>query len=143
MMKDIKKEVRQSSLIHDKIRNSGFVPYGSNIVESFKNHRIYSLTEKIKPKLQNFKRSFNSITEKPRLWFSFIDGKEVKKDLLPWFFEVIIEGIVANWWTHKIFGLDFGVGMIIAHGFLIKQGLDIYQRLMKHGNYTKISKKNN
>ena len=141
-MKDIKKEVKQSSLINEKIRASGFVPYKSNIVESFKNNRIHNTIRKISPKLQNLKRSFKSIIEKPRLWAAHFDWKTIRNDSTLWFSEALIEGAIANWWTHKIFGLEFGMGMIIAHGFLIKQGLDLYRRIIKDGSNTKILTKN-
>lgn len=142
MMKVIKKEAKQSLLIHEKIRNSGFVPYGNKNLESFKSSRAYGIVKKIKPKLQNIKRLLNSITGKPRLWLDFIDWKRVKIDLLPWTIEVLIEGLIANWWSHKIFGLDFGIGMIIAHGFLIKQALDLHQRIKKDGATKQIPTKN-
>lgn len=141
MMKNIKKEIKQNSLINNKIRDSGFVSYKPNNVGSFKYNGIYKIINKVKPKLQNIKRVFNSMIGKPRLWVSFIDWVRVKEDLPLWFFEVLIEGFVANWTTHKIFGLEFGIGMIIAHGFFIKQGLDIYWRLKNNGSNSKLPTK--
>ena len=95
----------------------------------------------IQPKFQNLKRLFNSIIKKPRLWASKINWKETSRLLSLWFGEVLIEGFMANWSTHKLFGLEFGVGMIVAHGFLIKQLLDVYRRLRKDGEPTTIIKK--
>ena len=142
MMKDIKKEAKQSSLINDKIRNSGFVHYKLSDLEGFKNSATHNIMKKVKPKLQNLKRRFNSFIEKPRLLLSFIDWEQTKKDIIPWSLEVILEGLIANWWTHKIFGLDFEIGMIIAHGFLIKQGLDLHRRIKKDGQHSKLLNKN-
>lgn len=141
-MKDTKKEARQSSLINEKIRTSGFIPYKNSIVESFKNNGIHSIIKNISPKLQNLKRSFKSIIGKPRLWAEHVDWKQARNDSSLWFLEAVIEGAIANWWTHKILGLEFGVGMIIAHGFLIKQTLDLYRRIIKDGSTTKLLTKN-
>ena len=142
MMKDIKKETRQSSLVNEMIRNSGFVPYKISALESFKNSKAYNILKKINPKLHNLKRFIKSIMTKPRLWMSFIEWKNIKRDLPIWFCEVLIEGVVANWWTHKIFGLEFGLGMIIAHGALIKQGLNLIWRIKKDGQPSTIPTKN-
>lgn len=141
-MKDIKKEAKLSSLINDKIRTSGFVSYKSSVVESFKNNRIHSIIKNISPKFQNLKRLFKSIIGKPRLWATNVDWKQARNDSSLWFLEAVIEGAIANWWTHKILGLEFGVGMIIAHGFLIKQALDLYRRIIKDGSTTKLLTKN-
>jgi len=122
----------------DSINSNGFVTYRSTKVESFKNKGIHSIGRKLNPKLQNLKRTLNSIIGKPRLWMSNIEIKKSGRESSLWFLEVLIEGAIANWWTHKIFGLEFEVGMIIAHGFLIKQGLDLYTRIKKDGQPTKL-----
>ena len=142
MMKDIKKETKQSSLVNERIRNSGFVSYKTSALESFKNSKAYDILKKINPKLHNLKRFTKSIMTKPRLWVSFIEWKNVRRDLPIWFCEVLIEGVIANWWTHKIFGLEFGLGMIIAHGVLIKQGLNLIWRIKKDGQPSTIPTKN-
>lgn len=133
MMKDIKKEARQSSLMNSEIRRAGFESYESTKAEGFKNSEAYNILNKIQPKLDNLKRLVNSIMQKPRLWASFVDWKTLRQDSSSWIVEAFIEGAIANWWTHKILGWEFGVGMIIAHGFLIKQGLDLYKRLKQNG----------
>lgn len=140
-MKNINEETKQSSSINNKIRQAGFVNYKNSIVGSFKYNGIHNIINKVKLKLQNLKRLLNSIIGKPRLWLSVIDWKKVFEDLPPWFLEVLIEGSVANWWTYKILGLDFGVGMIVAHGFLIKQSLDYYRRLKNNGSNSKLPTK--
>ena len=143
MMKRIKKEVRQNSSIQQKIRAAAFVPYKTRIVESFKNSGNLTIWKKLKPKFNNLWRFFNSMLGKPKLWASFIEWKELRGIVALWFTEAFIEGVIANWWTHKIFGLDFSIGMIIAHGFLIKQGLGIHQRIKQNGPTTTILKANN
>ena len=137
-MKSIKKEAKLNSLIHEEIRKNGFVHYKSSPLESFKSSGVYRIVNKIQPKLQDFKRLFKSMIEKPRLWASFVDWKEAAGALSVWLINAFIEGVVANWWTHKNFGLEFGWGMIIAHGFLINQGLDLYRRLKKDGGHKTI-----
>lgn len=141
-MNHTKKEVKQILSNKDKIRTFGFVHYKSEAVESFKNNGIHNTIRKISPKLQNLKRFFKSMIEKPRLWSNNFDWKTIGNDSSLWFAEVLIEGVIANWWTHKIFELEFGVGMIIAHGFLIKQGLDLFLRLKQNGSSTKLLAKN-
>ena len=138
MMKDINGETKQSSLVNEKIRNSKFMFYEISPLESFKNSKAYNILNKINPKLHNLKRFIKSIMTKPRLWMSFIEWKSIKNDLPIWFCEVLIEGVIANWWTHKIFGLEFGFGMIIAHGALIKQGLNLIWRIKKDGQHSTI-----
>lgn len=141
-MKDTKEEAKLSSSINEKIRNSGFVPYKTSNLESFKNSKVYDIINRIQPKVQDIKRSLKKLIDKPRLWISFIDKKKLFTDLSFWIVEAIIEGIIANWWTHKIFGLEFGFGMIVAHGFLIKQALSLYWRLKKDGQTSAIPTKN-
>ena len=142
MMKTIKKEVRQSSSIHQKIREGGFVKYKTPALEGFKNNRVYAIMKKIQPKYQNVKRFFKSMLEKPRLWFSFVDWKGTLSPVLIWIAEAFIEGVIANWSTHKLIGLDFGIGMIFAHGFLIKQFLGLYKIIKQNGRPKTILKKN-
>lgn len=141
-MKVTKEEIRRNLSMNKKNRSAKFVLYKTGKLESFKNSKVYSIIRKIQPKFQNLKRWMNAIIGKPRLWASIIDWKQSSKDSSVWFIEAVIEGAMANWWTHKIFGLDFGVGMIIAHGFLIKQGLDIHRRIKKDGQYSKLLTKN-
>lgn len=124
-----------------KTPKNGFVHIDNSNLESFKNKRSYSIIKKIQPRLQNAKRFFKSILEKPRLWTNDIDWKENSKLILQWFVEVLIEGVMANWSSHKLLGLEFGIGMIIAHGFLIKQILDLYRRLKNNGETAKLVEK--
>lgn len=143
MMKHTKKEAKQNLLINEKIRKAKFVTYKSRKLESFKSMNLVKIVSKIKSKFQNLKRIFNSFVGKHSLWFSNVNWIGLRNDSFFWFFEVVIEGTIANWWTHKLFGLKFDVEMIIAHGFLIKQGLDLYWRLRKDGANSKLLTKNN
>lgn len=120
----------------------GFVQASKSDLESFKSRLIHSSTKKIPSISLDHKRIFNSIMEKPRLWASKIDWGTTTKLFALWIGEVLIEGAMANWSTHKLLGLEFGLGMIIAHGFLIKQTLDLYWRLKKHGGPERLIAKN-
>ena len=155
-MKIIKKVAKLSSSIHQRIREgrigpnssenqkndgNGFIHYEHPNLESFKSNGVYDKLKKIQPKLQNLKRFFKSVGGKFKLWLSYIDWNESWVLSGLWFANAFVEGIIANWWTHKIFGLEFGVGMILAHGFLITQLLDLYQRTKKDGESTKLHKK--
>jgi hypothetical protein len=142
MMKDIRKEAKQNSLQISKSSSSGFVSYKDENVGSFKSSRVYAIMNKIRPKLQNLKRLLNKFIQKPKLLLEVFDWKKAGSDSFSWFAEAVIEGAIANWWTHKIFGLEFGFGMIVAHGFLIKQMLDLYKRIIKDGSNTKLLTKN-
>jgi len=139
MMNLIKREVKRNLLIMTS--KNGFVPYSSDL-ESFKKISYYNIATKVKSEIQNLKRLFNSIVGKPRLLASSIDFGKLKHDFLFWGSEAIIDGVIANWWTHKIIGLEFSIGMIIAHGFLIKQTLDLYQRIKYNGSNNSIFKEN-
>jgi len=142
MMKNTNEEKKQSSSINNKIRSCGFVPYKTSNLESFKSSKAYAILRKFVPKFYNLKRTMNTIIEKPKLWFSFVRWDLVKEDLFPWIFDVIIEGLILNWATHKLFGIEFSLGMVIAHGALIKEILSIHKRIKKDGQPTKLLTKN-
>lgn len=89
----------------------------------------------------NIKRSANKLIQTPKLWILKIDWKQVRNDVTIFIVESFIEGLTLSYVTHKLLGWEFNLGMILAHGFLIKQGLDIWQRLKKDGPISKIPNK--
>ena len=142
MMKGIKKEQKQSSSIHQKIRNATFVHTELEESERFKYFQASRLSSKFKEIHISLKRRVNSIVQKPLLWASFVDWKTVREDLIEWSVESLLEGFTANFVTHYLFGWTFNLFTMLAYGFAIKQGLSIHRRLKQDGTVSKIPKKN-
>lgn len=53
------------------------------------------------------------------------------KEAAIWLVESAIEGFIANFALNQIFGLRMTVLTVVAYGFLIKEAVDITQRLVR------------
>ncbi len=142
MMKDTNKEIKQSSLIHQKIRKASFVPLESQDTEKFKYNLRFNLNRYFNKKLIALKRGCNRILQKPRLWFQQVDFVAVRKDISVWLFEATIEGVIINFSVWALLDWKFNFITVMAWGFAVKQILSIYWRLRKDGSDTTIFKKN-
>ena len=143
MMKTIKKEIKQSSFIHQKIRNASFVPLESQDTKKFKYNLRFRVSEYINERLVVLKTVCNKIIQKPQLWAHEVDFKAIRNDVLTWLIEALIEGFVINFIVWALIGWKFNLITMLAWGFLIKQSLSIYRRLLKDGSFTAIPKKDN
>lgn len=141
MMSPINEEIKQSSSIHQKVRGAGFVSLESKENKRFKYFSLHNIVSILSKWWISLKRSVNTIIQKPRLWASEVDWKKTREDTFFWFIEALIEGFTANIATHYLFGVKFSFMMVLAHGILIKQGIDIYWRLRKNGSTTKLPQK--
>ena len=142
MMNLIRKEKKQSSSIHQKIRKAAFVPIESEKTGTFKYLRPHALIRGILKWFAPCKRYFNIVIQKPKLWIAEIDFEKLRNDSFMWLLEVTVEGASANFATHYLFGLPFNPATILAHGIFIKQGLSIYSRIKTNGTSPTIPKKN-
>ncbi len=78
-------------------------------------------------------RWWNTLFSKPSLFLKKVDWKKVKKESGLWLISVLIEGGTANFATHYLFNVPLNPMTLIAHGIVIKQGVEIYWRLRKNG----------
>jgi len=104
--------------------------------------QIHNLASAFSKWRASWKRGINTIIQKPKLWASKVDWKKIKNDTASWIIEALIEGFTANIATHYLLGVKFNPMTILAHGIVIKQGIDIYWRLRKDGPTTKLPQKN-
>ena len=141
MMKAIKKEIKQSSLIHQRIRTASFVPLESHLTKKFKYNHWFRISKYINNRLIAFKRNCNKIIQKPRLWLQEIDFRAIRCDVSTWLIEALIEGFIINFIVWTLMGWKFNLITMLAWGFAIKQLLSIYWRLRKDGSNTTIPKK--
>jgi hypothetical protein len=141
-MNFIKKEEKQSSLIHQKIRNAAFVPIESYDTEKFKYNLVFIVGKYFNKKKIALERTLNTIIQKPRLYLLEIDFKAIKSDLFVWLTEALIEGFVINFILWALIEVKFTFLTMTAYGFAIKQLLSIYWRLRKDGANSTIPKKN-
>jgi hypothetical protein len=141
MMKDIKKEAKQSSLIHQRIRNASFVPLESQDTEKFKYKLRFRMRKYINEKLIALKRICNKIIQKPRLWTQEIDFNAIKKDTAIWLVEALIEGFIVNFSVWALIGWRFTFLTMLGWGFAVKQLLSLYWRLKKDGSTTTLPTK--
>jgi hypothetical protein len=102
----------------------------------------YFKFERFKKIFLSLKRKVNSVFQHLQLITEKFKWKDAAKDSFAWITEAMIEGLTANFATHNLFGLDFNVWMILSHGILIKQGLDIIYRLKQNGADSKLFKQN-
>lgn len=56
-------------------------------------------------------------------------AKAASRDASLWLTEAIIEGFIANFALHQIFSLPMTWLTIPAYGFLIKEGIDVFNRM--------------
>ena len=133
MMKVIKKETKQNSLIHQRIRNASFVPLESHSTEKFKYNLGFKVSKYINKKFIALKTICNKIIQKPQLWLQRIDFKAIISDGSIWLLEAFIEGFIINFVVWSLMGLKFSLITMLAWGFVVKQLLSIYQRLKKDG----------
>ena len=141
MMKAIKKETKQSSLIHQRIRNASFVPLESHDTEKFKYNIRFKVSKYFNDKFIRLKTLCNKIIQKPQLWTKDIDFKAMRDDSSMWLVEALIEGFVINFIVWALIGWKFSLLTMLAWGFAIKQLLSIYWRLRKHGSNSTIPQK--
>lgn len=140
-MKVIKKETKQSSLIHQRIRNASFVPVESHDTESFKYNLLFKISKYINDKFIALKTTCNKIIQKPQLWVQEVYFKEVRSDVSIWIVEALIEGFIINFIVWALIGWKFNLITMLAWGFAMKQLLSIYWRLRKDGTNSTIPKK--
>lgn len=140
-MKSIRKETKQSLLLHHKIRKACFVPINDEKNKRFKYFGVYVLQLEVDKVIQNTKRFVMSIGARTLLLLKKVEWGTLFSDAFIWLVEAFIEGFILNYSTHFLFGLKFNIWFIFAHGFLIKQGISIYKRLIINGSTPKISNK--
>ncbi len=140
-MKNIKEEIKQSSLVHQKIRNASFVPLESQDTDKFKYNISLRISKYINDKLVALKTICNKIIQKPQLWVAEVDFKAMRKDTSMWLLEASIEGFIINFFVWALLGWKFNLITVLAWGFAIKELLSIYGRLKKDGSNATIPTK--
>ena len=130
-----------SAKINQEIRKAEFVPMESQNIKIFKYRNLQRISKVLSPKLANLKRCINTTVQKVTRWNEKIDWSRITKGTVVWLAEAAIEGVTANFATHFLFHIEFNPMTVMAHGFAIKQGLDIYWRLKKDGSTSKLPKK--
>lgn len=141
MMNRTERREKQSLSLHQKIRHAGFVQ--TEGTHKYKYDWIYKLYHVCSSLRIATKSWAGIIRSKLDLLQESIDWSRVRHDSSIWFVEVLLEGVTANFTTHILLGVNFTCTSIIAHGILIKQGIDIYWRLRINGATTKIPHKRN
>ena len=140
-MEATKKETKQNSLIHQKVRNASFVPLESHDIEKFKYNGLFKISKYINSKFLVLKTACNKIIQRLQLWTHKIDFKAMRDDVSIWLIEALIEGFVINFVVWALLGWKFNLLTVFAWGFAIKQLLNIYWRLKKDGAHSTIPKK--
>ena len=141
MTKAIRKETKQSSLIHQRDKNASFVPLESHDTEKFKYYVIHRVNKYFNDKFIVLRTTCNKIIQKPQLWLQEVDFKAIKKDILLWSIETLIEGFIINFIVWALIGWNFNLITMLAWGFAVKQSLSIYWRLKQNGPSTTIPTK--
>jgi len=133
---------RQSSLLNSKIRKAAFVPLETQDTKRFKYQLYHNIINRFEDIGTILKRIKTYLWQRLQLWLSKADLVTLRKDLTVWLIEVLVEGATANFATHYLFGIPYTPQTIVAHGIIIKQGLDIYWRMRPNGTNKKIFNKN-
>lgn len=141
MMKATRKEIKQNSFIHQKIRNAKFVTTNFGETERFKYNLGFKVNKYINDKFIVLKTTCNKILQKPKIWFQYVDFKAILAGVSIWFSEALIEGFVINFIVWALLGWKFNLITWIAWGFVIKESLSIYWQFRKNGSTTTIPKK--
>ena len=141
MMKATSEEIKQSSSIHQRIRNASFVPSESHDTENFKYNLRFRISKYIHNKFIALKSPFIKIIQKVQLWASEIDFKKIRNDVSAWLVEAFIEGFTINFIVWALIDWRFNLVTMMGWGFAIKYILGIYWRLRKDGSNSTIPKK--
>lgn len=142
MMEATRREPKLNSSIHQNIRSAEFVELEFQEEKKFKyNYSVVRLS--LKKRLDAIKHQFTKLYQRIDLWCRKVDWKIMFGDMSLWLLEALVEGFVANFVTHHLFGMKFTPATVLAHGFLIKQGISVFWRLriQQHGPITELSKK--
>jgi len=138
----IKKETKQSSSIHQKIRNASFVSLEPRDTKKLKYNLRLRLSKYINDRSIVLKTVCNKIIQRPQLWFQEVDFKAIRNDVSVWLIEASIEGFLINFIMWALLGLKFNPITMLAWGFAMKQLLSVYRRLKKDGSNSTIPTKN-
>ena len=130
MMKSINQKIKQSLSIHQKIRSAQFISYGT---ETFK-YKLHTIFKSGRDRFRSLKsiihdklvKLYNGV-----IWCQLIDHACI------W----VAEGLTINYALYVLFGFPFNIFTIFAYGILIKQGIDIYNRMKDDGSINTIPKK--
>ena len=141
-MKPTKKETKQHSSIHHRIRNASFVPLESHDTEKFKYNILLRTGKYINDKFVALKTLYKKTIQIGQLHAQKVEFKKIRNDLSAWVAEALIEGFGINFVVWALMGWRFTLITMLAWGFAIKQLLGIYWRLRKDGSNTTILKKN-
>lgn len=131
---------KQSSLIHQKIRNASFVETEENS-KRFKYNLDFSIFKYINDKFIILKTTFNKIIQGSRLQLDKIDFNAIRNQGAIWLLEAFIEGLLINFIVWALIGWRFNWATILAWGIMIKQLLSIYWRFRNDGTTTTIPQK--
>jgi hypothetical protein len=119
------------------------VHYGEGKTETYKYKYLHNLKNKYNCVLEDVRRRINTLIQKIKRATATVDWRKAIKDSFTWVIEAGIEGLTANFATHALFNVPFNLETVLAHGIIIKQGLDVYWRLRKNGATPKIPDKQN
>ncbi len=140
-MKAIKKGIKQSSSIHQKIKKASFVSLEPHDTEKFKYNILFRTGKYINDKFVALKTIYKRTVKAGQLYTQKVDFKKIGEDVSTWIIESLIEGFGVNFVVWALMGWKFNLITILAWGFAIKQLLSIYWRLRKHGTNSTIFKK--
>ena len=142
MMQATKREIKQNSSIHQRIRQAAFMPLESQNTQKLKYNIVLGVSKYISDKFITLKNTCNKILQKSQLWMQKVDFIAIRDDTSMWLIEALIEGFIVNFAVWALIGLKFNLITILAWGFVVKQLLSIYWRLRKHGQNSTIPTKN-
>ena len=134
MMKGIGEMEKQDLSKKNKAR---FVEVEEPKTNKFKYWFNYKSTN-IKEWLLRLNKPFRYVNSEIRLLINQINIEQAWFDALIWISEAMIEGLTANFATHFLFGVRFDIPTILAHGIIIKQGIEIYHTLRKNDSNKQI-----
>lgn len=117
------------SLSREFHRNAGAVLYDSD-----SNRKIFKLPY-LNVVLSGVRKSYNRLKN---ALISTTDWNTSAKKAATWVLNTALEGTVANFATHTLFGWPFTMTTAIAYGLIIYESLDIVERLRARGASPKI-----
>ena len=137
-----KKGIKRSLQIQTRIKSAGFVKLEEPVNEKFK----YNIIDRFKYVISNLLKLIKDLLVKNYqgacLTASKFDWKKIRSDVFEWLSEAFIEGLTANFATHFLFKVPLNPATVMAHGIIIKQGINLFWRLRNNGSNPTIPKKN-
>jgi len=114
----------------EQLPDPAFLPLENSNTKRFK-YKLHRYYTSIHSSLLNVKRAFQTLVDKLKNYLATVNFTNLFSDTSIWIVEALIEGLLINYTTHILFGLDFTVWSIPAYGIIFKKFVELINEFKK------------